>query len=245
MVQIGNISQGTAKQIFEERATIMETTVAATRKPRERIIDAACDLFRKHGIRGVGVDAIAEAADTNKMTLYRHFGSKDDLVVAWLREVEQVGEAAWRNLQTAHPEDPMARIYDWVGMVAECAVGDGRGCDMANTAIELSEMDHPARRVIMEFKTRHRERLVQLCRDAGIIEGDLLADALYLLVEGARVSRQSIGILGPSAHFVMVAEAVIKAFANSNLDVAATASMNSIEPLPEKQGSPEKQALGV
>jgi AcrR family transcriptional regulator len=233
----------------------METAIAATRKPRERIIDAACDLFRKHGIRGVGVDAIAEAADTNKMTLYRHFGSKDDLVVAWLREVEQAGEAAWRNLQTAHPNDPMARIYDWVGMAAECAVGDGRGCDMANTAIELTEMNHPARRVILEFKTRHRERLVQLCRDAGIVEGDLLADALYLLVEGARVSRQSVGILGPSAHFVMVAEAVIKAFANSNPDAAAKACLNSIESekqastakqgSPEKRGSPEKQVLGA
>ncbi|MDF2114062.1 TetR/AcrR family transcriptional regulator [Roseiarcaceae bacterium H3SJ34-1] len=217
----------------------METTIGAMRKPRERIIEAACDLFRKHGIRGVGVDAIAEAADTNKMTLYRHFGSKDDLVVAWLREVEQAGEKAWNDLQAAHPHDPMARIYDWVGMAAECAVDDGRGCDMANTAIELTEMDHPARRVILEFKTRHRERLVRLCHDAGIVEADLLADALYLLVEGARVSRQSVGILGPSAHFVMVAEAVIKAFANSKPDAAAKASTNSIEPLPEKQ------ALGV
>lgn len=211
----------------------MEPAIAATRKPRERIIEAACDLFRKHGIRGVGVDAIAEAADTNKMTLYRHFGSKDDLVVAWLREVEQVGETAWNDLQAAHPDDPMARIHDWVGMAAECAVGDGRGCDMANTAIELTEEGHPARRVILEFKTRHRERLLQLCRDAGIIEADLLADALYLLVEGARVSRQSVGAQGPCSHFIKVAEAVIKAFANSKPGTAA--SKKSAEKPLEKQ----------
>lgn len=202
----------------------METASAATRKPRERIIEAACDLFRKHGIRGVGVDAIAEAADTNKMTLYRHFGSKDDLVVAWLREVEQTGEAAWNELLAAHPNDPMARIYDWVGKAAECAVGDGRGCDMANTAIELTEGDHPARRLIQEFKTRHRERLVQLCRDAGIVEADILADALYLLVEGARVSRQSVGLEGPCAHFTTVAEAVIRAFAQSRKSGTAGAA---------------------
>ncbi len=48
--------------------------------PRDRIVSTACQLFREHGIRGIGVDAIAEAAATNKMTLYRHFGSKDDLV---------------------------------------------------------------------------------------------------------------------------------------------------------------------
>ena len=68
-------------------------------KPRERIINTARDLFRKHGIRGIGVDAIAEAADTNKMTLYRHFGSKDDLVVACLREVEGEVDAIWSRIR--------------------------------------------------------------------------------------------------------------------------------------------------
>ncbi len=60
-------------------------------RPRERIIATARELFRKHGIRGIGVDAIAEFAGTNKMTLYRHFGSKDDLVVACLRSVAAEG----------------------------------------------------------------------------------------------------------------------------------------------------------
>ena len=60
----------------------MKDCGVAPPKPRERIINTARDLFRKYGIRGIGVDAIADAADTNKMTLYRHFGSKDDLVVA-------------------------------------------------------------------------------------------------------------------------------------------------------------------
>ena len=70
------------------------------RKPRERIISTARDLFRKHGIRGVGVDAIAEAADTNKMTLYRHFGSKDDLVVACLRAVAGEVDAIWSRIES-------------------------------------------------------------------------------------------------------------------------------------------------
>src|ERR1700734_2528605 len=61
-------------------------------RPRERILAAARDLFHRNGIRGVGVDAIAEAAGTNKMTLYRHFDSKDDLVVAYLRSIAAEGE---------------------------------------------------------------------------------------------------------------------------------------------------------
>src|SRR5215470_9419775 len=68
-------------------------------RPRERIIATARDLFRRHGIRGIGVDAIAEAADTNKMTLYRHFGSKDELVVACLRAGGAEVEAIWGRIE--------------------------------------------------------------------------------------------------------------------------------------------------
>ena len=72
-------------------------------KPRERIISTARDLFRRHGIRGIGVDAIAEAAGTNKMTLYRHFGSKDELVAECLRDVAREVEQIWSEVEAAHP----------------------------------------------------------------------------------------------------------------------------------------------
>lgn len=84
---------------------------------------------------------------------------------------------------------------------------------MANAAVELAESDHPARHVIEEFKTGQRDRLAKLCREAGIVKADLLADTLSLLIEGARVSRQSAGAEGPCAHFISIAEAVIAAFA--------------------------------
>lgn len=182
-------------------------------RPRERIIRTARDLFRKHGIRGIGVDAIADAAQTNKMTLYRHFGSKDDLVVACLRDVARDAEAIWSGFEATYPGDPLAQLHAWVRCGAECAIGDGRGCDMANAAVELAESDHPARHVIEEFKTAQRDRLARLCRDAGIAQADLLADTLWLLLEGARVSRQSVGVEGPCARFVAIGEAVIAAFA--------------------------------
>ena len=191
----------------------MEDCDVAPLKPRDRIISTARDLFRKHGIRGVGVDAIAEEAGTNKMTLYRHFGSKDDLVVACLREVAREAEAIWQGFESAHPGDPLAQLHAWVRSGAECAVGDGRGCDMVNAAVELAENDHPARCVVEEFKTGQRDRLAGLCRKAGIVQADLLADTLWLLLEGARVSRQSAGAEGPCARFIATGEAVIAAFA--------------------------------
>jgi AcrR family transcriptional regulator len=194
----------------------MEACDFGLMRPRERIIRTARELFRKHGIRGVGVDTIAEQAGTNKMTLYRHFGSKDDLIIACLRDVAGDADAIWADFEATYPNDPMAQLHAWVRVGAECAVGDARGCDMANAAVELAEGDHPARHVIEEFKTDQRNRLAKLCREAGIVKADLLADTLSLLIEGARVSRQSVGAEGPCAHFISIGEAVISAFAQES-----------------------------
>ncbi len=177
-------------------------------RPRERIVDTARDLFRKHGIKGVGVDAIAEAAGTNKMTLYRHFGSKDELIAACLREQAQQAETRWAELEAAFP-DPRARLHGWVRIAAGLACGENRGCDLANAAIELPDEDHPARRVIEEFKRTQRDRLAALCRAAGATDADTLADSLSLLLEGARVSRQSVGPDGPCGRFVRAADMLI------------------------------------
>src|SRR5262249_24906916 len=133
-------------------------------RPREGIISTARDLFRKHGIRGIGVDAIAEAAGTNKMTLYRHFGSKDDLIVACLRDVASEVDEIWKRFEREYTDDPIGELGAWVRVGAECVLEDGRGCDMANVAIELAECDHPARHVIEEFKKDQRNRLANLCR---------------------------------------------------------------------------------
>lgn len=181
-------------------------------KPRDRIIATARDLFHHHGIRNVGVEAIAEAAGTNKMTLYRHFGSKDELIVECLQQFADEAEAEWRELAVRHPGDPMAQLQGWIQKAADCVLADGRGCTLANAAVELTESDHPARRVIEHCKTGYHDRLVRLCAAAGIAQAELLADALSLLLEGARVSRQSVGAEGPSARFVRMSNAMIVAF---------------------------------
>lgn len=193
----------------------METHDTGPMRPRERIIKTARELFRRHGMRGIGVDAIADQAGTNKMTLYRHFGSKDDLIIACLRDVARESDEMWAELEAANPGNPIAQLHAWLRIGAECAVGDDRGCDMANAAVELAEIDHPARHVIEEFKTAHRDRLAKLCRDAGIAKADMLADSLWLLLEGARVSRQSVGIGGPSAHLISIGEAMIATYAKN------------------------------
>jgi len=184
----------------------------APERPRERIVACAQDLFHRHGIRGVGVETIAEAAGTNKMTLYRHFGSKDDLVCEYLSRKGRKSEEIWADIEAASPGDPVGQLYGYVGRLAKFISEDERGCDLANAAVELTEAGHPGLKVIEEFKKRQRDRLARLCEAACASQPGLLADAIVLLIEGARVSRRSVGTGGPSANLLRTSEAVIASF---------------------------------
>jgi AcrR family transcriptional regulator len=179
-------------------------------RPRERILNAAKDLFYRHGIRAVGVDAIAEAAGTNKMTLYRHFSSKDELVCECLRQVGKNADALWERLEAALPDEPEARLRAFVRTNAELIVRHNeRGCFLANAVVELAAKDHPARPVVVAFKQAQRNRLADLCRAAGLDDPELVADELFLFFEGARVSVQSACPQGFEAKIVRIGEAII------------------------------------
>ena len=174
--------------------------------PRERILQAARELFYRDGINGVSVEAIAAAADTNKMTLYRHFSSKDELVAAYLAELAAEGEGVWDEARAAHPGDPAAQLRYLLRQVSQWAsAASTRGCALANAAVELAERRHPARRVIEAHKRKQCERLAALVREAGYARPERVADEIFLLVEGARVSVQSVGREGPGARLYALA----------------------------------------
>jgi AcrR family transcriptional regulator len=180
--------------------------------PRDRIIAAARDLFYRHGIRAVGVDAIAEAAGTNKMTLYRHFDSKDALVAEYLRRLAAEKHDVWSALEATHPGNPRAQLEAWLVEAAR-NVSDptSRGCALANAAVELPEKGHPARCVIEQCKQDGRGELAALCRKAGAQKPELLADQLFMLLEGALVCTQSTGHEGPACNFIEAGRAIVAA----------------------------------
>jgi AcrR family transcriptional regulator len=180
--------------------------------PRARLLAAAAELFYRDGIRAVGVDAIAEAAGTNKMTLYRHFASKDELLAEYLREMGKRGDQCWSAYEAAHPGDPLAQLRAWLAdMAGHLASPGDRGCALANAAVELPDKTHPARRVIEELKLAQRDRVADLARAAGLSEPEMLADELHLLLEGARVTAQSVGADGLGARLIRMGEAMISA----------------------------------
>ena len=191
--------------------TIEKKTKTAEMAPRERILNAARDLFYNRGIRCVSVDEIAAAAQTNKMTLYRHFESKDQLVAEYLRTLQGYAVARDDEAARAHPGDAYAQLLALIGRIGnDLCAEELRGCPMANAAVEFPEKSHPARQVIEEAKQQQCARLVKLCRAAGFVEPEQLAEELFLLFEGACVNVQSQGRCGPGSRFKEMAYALIK-----------------------------------
>jgi AcrR family transcriptional regulator len=193
--------------------------------PRQRILAAADDLFRRIGIRGVGVDAIAEAAGTNKMTLYRHFESKDELIAEWVRGVIAEKEHVWEEVVAKHPNDPVAQIVEWSRRTAAAfARMEDRGSPILNALAELPEPDHPARRVIDEHRVREHQKILKLCQEAGFENAELAADQFYFLLEGAKSCVQCIGLKRVGEHLMQLVDSMVATKGKAKAPVRAPAS---------------------
>jgi AcrR family transcriptional regulator len=199
---------------------VLRTNPAPTRaSARERLIAAAADLFAANGIQATGVDAIIEAADVAKATFYRHFPSKDDLVVAWLRDPAARWLDRVRNQVDAHG----AKGADVIPLVFEIVADwleteDYRGCPYLNTAAELMEPSHPARVVIREFLQEVEDYLAEKLTAAGYENPRMLAAEIQTLLAGAitlAVARRS------SASALTAREAAIGLLASAPRTAAA------------------------
>lgn len=158
---------------------------------RDRLFSAAINLFYKNGIRAVSVDAIAAEAGTTKVTFYRVFESKDDLIVQVLEEQSKRFWEWWDGIVAEHPGEPRKQIEALIDRFQTEIVGDEecRGCAVANAAVEIVDEDHPARVVIKKHKMEIAQRLRDLCRAMGARQPDVLGDALSLLYSGAFSAR--------------------------------------------------------
>jgi AcrR family transcriptional regulator len=179
---------------------------------RERLLATADDLFRRHGVRGVGVELIAAEAGTNKMTLYRHFASKDELITEWMRGIVAQKQAVWDEIVALYPDDPRAQLVAWSRRTAAAlAQMEGRGSAILNALAELPEADHPARRVIDEHRRNEHHRIIDLCRRADFPEPELTADELYFLLEGAKSCVQCIGMKRVGEHLMRLVDTMVAA----------------------------------
>ena len=165
------------------------TTGHSRTEVRDKILATAADLFYKQGIRAVGVDLVVEKAGVAKTSLYRHFGTKDDLVVAFLQRMDQDFWHTWDTVTAQHADDARAELtaqLDWIGERA--GQPDYRGCPQLNIAAEFPEVDHPARQLATAHKRELRRRLKVIAERLHCAAPDALAGQLAVLINGAFVS---------------------------------------------------------
>ena len=168
----------------------------AEKPARERIFDVAKDLFYRQGIRAVGVETIVAEAGATKMSLYRTFPSKDDLVVAYQKDRDTAYWAWWDKTIAAHGGNPRAQIRAlFEGVAAKMKRHNYRGCPFTIAAVEFPEADHPCRAVATANKQQQRRRLHQLAKATGAKDPQVLGDQLFMLFEGAYVSGQLLGTM--------------------------------------------------
>lgn len=179
---------------------------------RERIFTAASDLFYREGIRGIGVEAIAKAAGTTKMGLYRHFESKDALVTAWVEHEVAQYRGVLDELSRRWPDEPRRQLIGFAQFVADdIERGSHRGCAFINTIAELPDDSHAARGLIEAHKARQLERLTALCRDCGLSRPERAAIHLTLVLEGAQAVAQNRSVQHLGKQLVDLAEDIFAA----------------------------------
>lgn len=157
-------------------------------QPRERLLDTAAQLFYAEGIRAIGVDRLITEAQVTKATFYRHFPTKDDLVVAYLRSRDDSIRGQFAGAAAAVAGDPrrtLALLLD--GLADEICGPAFRGCPFINAAAEYPEAAHPVRLLIEDHRTWFRTALAELAAGCGHPEPAEAAAALVLLRDGAMV----------------------------------------------------------
>ncbi len=188
------------------------TQTTTRRSARDRIFEAARELFYRRGIHGVGVETIAQAAGATKMSLYRAFPSKDALVAECLRASEADFWHWWNETLAPHDGNSEAQLLALFDAFASKTCGkDSRGCAIANAAVEIDDGEPPARAVIVAHKRTVRARLRRLCAGLKTKTPNELADSLMLLMEGAHVTRLSFRSHGPSSSVADAARRLIAA----------------------------------
>jgi AcrR family transcriptional regulator len=163
---------------------------AAVSDARERLVNAAYELFSHQGVQAVGVDAIIERSGVARQTMYRHFDSKQDLVLAFLERREQLWTRQWLEAEVVKratdPRERLLSVFDvfdgWFRSP------DFEGCSFINVMLEHPEAGHPVHRAAAAYLAGIRHFLEGLARQAGIADAEGFARQWHILMKGAIVA---------------------------------------------------------
>jgi len=163
---------------------------SASGNTRERILDASYDLFSRQGVQAVGIDAIITRSGVARQTLYRHFDSKQDLVLAFLERREERWTKEWLQgevkRRATDPRERLLAIFDVFD--AWFRRDDFEGCSFINVMLEMADPADPIHRAGTAYLAGIRNFLEGLAREAGIADADTFARKWHILMKGSIVA---------------------------------------------------------
>ena len=178
---------------------------------RERLSRAAYELFSREGVRAVGVDAVIAQAGTAKMTLYRNFPSKNDLILEFLRRREQLWTCGWLQAESRRrgetPREQLLAIFDvfadWFSQP------DFEGCSFLTTMIEINDREHPVYQAAIEYLANIRGYIAELAAAAGLSDTDSFARKWHILMKGSIMAAHE-GDIGAAGQARQIGELLLK-----------------------------------
>lgn len=178
---------------------------------RDQLLDTAWRLFYHDGYHATGIDRILAEADVAKMTLYKHFRSKEELILAVLEKRSDLFQESFsRFLQPRKrtPERRLAAVFDWlIGWVSS---KEFRGCSFQKAMAEYQDLQDPIHQAAAAHKATFYGEIRRLVAEAGLGSPKSLPDQLALLVEGAIVRAHATGSPAPAVHAKEAAYALIR-----------------------------------
>jgi AcrR family transcriptional regulator len=162
---------------------------------RDRILSVAGRLFYREGYRAVGIDRVIAEADVAKATFYKHFPSKDDLIVAWINQAEATSSKHLPSADGPHPLIAYADAMVDIALQPYCL-----GCTYQGTAAEFVDPAHPAHAASLGVKERVLAMLAERATKEGHADAKSVAEGIYLLLEGVWATSRMFGAKAPLSH---------------------------------------------
>jgi len=171
-------------------ATVEHLTSGERPTARERILDTAYELFSRHGTRAVGVDRIIAECGVAKMTLYRNFASKDELILAFLERRDERWTRAWLQGEAERrAETPAGRLLAIFDVFADWfATDDFEGCSFINVMLEVVDPEDPVRQATVRYLASIRAYVQGLAVEAGVADPEAFAHQWHILMKGCIVA---------------------------------------------------------